>query len=411
MPTTVTIDHLGQAGDGVCHWQGQNHYLPGVLPGEVVALDEAGRVQAVIEPSPDRQSPPCPHFGICGGCQLQHMTPAAYEAWQVQRLGQILERAGVKVTEMAPLVTMPPHSRRRISVHVRWLKGKAIVGFKQRKSWSVVDVRACEIAHPDVVAALPGIVDLAGPLAQIPKAAPTCHLTRTETGLDVHITGVPPRYDARLRAQVTSAAVAMDLARLSVGKEIWIETRAPQVRFGDVLVTPPPGGFLQAVPEAEAAMAQAVQNAGKHAETVMDLFCGAGAFALRLARDHAVEAYEMNAEAITALQTAARRQQGLKPVQAKARDLFRMPLSAKELNRAQAVVLNPPRAGAEAQVAQLAASEVQTIAYVSCNPQTFARDAKVLQQAGYRLCRLQPIDQFLWSPHVEIVGILEKLST
>jgi len=385
----------------------------GVLPGErvraSVARDRAEAVE-ILEASPDRVSPPCPHFGDCGGCALQHWAPAPYLAWKAEQIRLALGREGLETEILAPFAA-PPGSRRRLALHARPGRGGAQIGFKARRSWRLVPIEVCPVSDPRLVAAFPALRRLAAPLFEQSKSAPTLHVTLTGTGLDIDITGVERRtgaLSADARSRVAEAAAAADFARVTLGGEILYQARAPVVRVGRASVELPAGSFLQAVPEAEAAMAAFVRAALTGATSIADLYCGVGAFALRLAEDAAVSAYDVSAPAIAALRSAQATAPGLKAITAEARDLVRRPVLVAELKRTQAAVIDPPRAGAAEQHRELARSGLTRIAGVSCNPATFARDARILTDGGFTLIRVLPVDQFLWSPHVELVGLFER---
>ena len=408
----LTIETVGAQGDGLASGP---VYVPLTLPGERVSARMAGdraELDTVLSPSPDRVTPPCPHFGVCGGCSLQHWEHAPYLAWKTDQIRQVLAREGIE-TEFAEPFAAPPASRRRIALHARKDKpGLAAVGYKARRSWTLVPIEVCPIADPRLVAALPAFRRLAARFFEHAKSAPTLHATLTETGIDVDITGVERRSggglsaDARVRA--AGVAAAADFARVTMGGEMVYLARAPMVRFGRASVALPAGGFLQAVAAAEEAMAAFACEAVAGANRIADLFCGAGAFSFRLAEIAPVMAADSSPEAIAALRAAAASAPGLKPVTADARDLFRRPYSAVELKKMDAVVFDPPRAGAPDQAREIAASKASVAVAVSCNPTTFARDAAVLCAGGFRLERVKPVDQFLWSPHVELVGVFRR---
>lgn len=392
---SYTIRHVGHEGDGVAvDAAGVRHVVVGGLPGEVYQ----GGVRQTD--SPDRIVPVCPHYGPCGGCQVQHWAQEPYLAWKRHGVEQALAHQGVS-SSVAPTYAVPVASRRRVALHARLIDGAVVLGFKGRKSWDVADVHSCAVMHPKLVAALDGLRTLAGPLF-VPKAAPVLHVTVTETGLDVDISGVPP-IAPEAREQVIAAAQTLGVARLSRSGEVWMQLTQPVVMFGDVPVALPAASFLQASAEAEAEMARLVLAAVGAAKRVADLFCGTGTFALRLARKAQVWAADSTPAAVAALKQAAQ-MPGLKPLTADVRDLFRNPILAKDLRALDAIVLDPPRAGAEAQVREIAKSKVKTVVYVSCNAQSFARDARVLIDAGYVLATVVPIDQFVWSSHVELVA-------
>lgn len=410
----IEIEYVGAQGDGVgLAAGGARLFVPLTLPDEVVtARREKDRAELteILRASPDRAAPPCLHFGACGGCQLQHWAMGPYTTWKVEQVRTALSREGIETDLLSPFTT-EPHSRRRVALHARKRGKEVVLGFKARRSWAVEAISDCVIAHPQIVSALPALRALAAPFFEHPKSAPTLHVTATATGLDVDVTGVEAKgggLSADGRVKASEAAAAMDLARLTLAGEIVYQARSPMVRFGKAAVALPPGGFLQATAEAEAAMAAAVVDAAAGAARVADLFCGAGTFTFPLAEHSGVLALDGSAEAITALNGGRASTQGLKAITSEARDLFRRPLLASEMKRLDAVVFDPPRAGAEAQARELARSAVPLVVGVSCNPATFARDAAILTQSGFRLESVLPVDQFLWSSHVELVGLFRR---
>jgi len=410
-PREVEIRDVAAQGDGVAEGP---LFVPLTLGGERVraAFDgQRGELLEVLTPSPDRVAPPCPHFGDCGGCALQHWEHAPYLAWKADQIRLALARERIETEILAPFAAAPA-SRRRLALHAR--KGGrdgAVVGFKARKSWRLAEIEVCPISDPRLVAAFPALRRLAAPLFENPKSAPTLHITWSATGLDVDITGVERRsggLSADARLQVAEAAQAADMARVTLGGEVVYMQRQAIVKIGQAIVALPPGSFLQAVPAAEAAMAAFAVEASAGARRIADLFCGVGAFTFRLAEIAPVHAADSSAPAITALMSAAGAAPGLKTITAEARDLDRRPMLASELAKTDVVVFDPPRAGAVAQTAHIAVSKVGRVVGVSCNPATFARDARVLIDAGFRLDRVLPVDQFLWSPHVELVGVFSR---
>jgi 23S rRNA (uracil1939-C5)-methyltransferase len=409
------VVRVAAEGDGACRADGgQTVFAPFVLPGEQVRLDVhdgRGELVDLLRASDERTEPPCPHFGACGGCALQHWAHGPYLAWKQDKVRLALAGEGL-ACDFAPPFAAPPGSRRRVALHAR--KGErsvARLGFKARRSWSLVEISACTIADPRLVAALPALRRLAAPFLEHPKSAPTLHVTVTETGLDVDVTGVERRgggLSADARARAARAAAGADLARVTLAGELIYQARAPMVRLGPVLAALPPGGFLQASSAAEAAMAAFALQAVAGAHRVADLFCGLGTFTFRLAQQAAVLAADADAGAIQALRSAAGTGAGLKPITAEARDLFRRPVLAQELKGMDAVLFDPPRAGAALQAGQIAASKVAVVVGVSCDPATFARDARILADGGLKLQRVMVVDQFLWSPHVELAGVFGR---
>ena len=414
MSETLTIARVGAQGDGIAETGAGPLFAPLTLPGETVRGEvRDGRLEAVeiLTPSPDRIAPVSPHYGDCGGCSLQHWAAGPYLAWKREQVRLALAREGLEA-EIEPTVPTAPGSRRRLALHARrGPDGRAILGFKARRSWRLVEVTVCPIADPSLVAAFPALARVAEPFLEHPKSAPTLHVTASLTGLDVDVTGVERRTgglsrDAQMRA--IAAAAEADLARLSLAGETLVMARQPLVDFGAATVPLPAGGFLQAAPPAEAAMVERAVAAVSGAKRIADLFCGAGAFTFPLAAVAPVLAADGAAAAIAALKAGVGSAPRLKPIEAQARDLFRRPLAPYDLRGCDAVVLDPPRAGALEQTRQLPGTKASTVVYVSCNPATFARDARLLIDGGFRLEIVTPIDQFLWSAHVELVAVFRR---
>lgn len=407
----LAIAAVGAQGDGLgLDVEGRRAFVPLTLAGERVRAEVAGdrgELVEVLESSPERRTPPCPHFGACGGCALQHWDYAAQLAWKAGRVREALAREGLEAEVQAPIPARP-HSRRRVALHARPGRGEAArLGFKARRSWALVDIETCVIADPAIAKALPALKAVAAPFLAHPKSAPTLHVTTTLSGLDVEVTGVEKKFgglsaDRRMRA--AEAAGAADLARLTMDGEPLYQARKPVVRMGAALIELPPGTFLQATPEAEAAMQAACVEAARGAGKAADLFCGLGSFALPMAAHVPILAADAAGDAVQALKAAAGRTPGLKPIEAVTRDLFREPVSAQELKGCDLIVFDPPRAGALEQARQIAASGAATLVGISCNPTTFARDARVLVEGGWRLETVTPVDQFLWSAHIELIG-------
>ncbi len=400
----LTVARMGARGDGIAPGP---VYVPLTLPGERVratVAEERGVLDAVLDPSPDRIEPACPHFGTCGGCALQHWARAPYLSWKREVVAEALGRAGVEAP-VGEVIDATAAGRRRATFH--GVRAKAVgfaFGFARRASHAVFDLEACPVLTPRLQACVPLLKRLAERL--LTRAGRVdVHAADTETGLDVDVRGGTARDDdPDLRVDLAGLAEEGDWARLTWRGETVAGRRAPVVRFGATPVTPPPSGFLQATAEGEAALAAIVGRVAQNAKLALDLFCGAGAFALRIAETTPVHAVDGDKPSVAALKRAAAKAHGLKPVTAIARDLARSPMVAKELARFDTVVLDPPRAGAAAQVRELCKSKIASLAYVSCNPATFARDAKSLIEAGFALETVTPVDQFLWSPHVELAG-------
>ncbi len=416
-PFEAEILDVGAQGDGIGRTaDGQPVFAAFTLPGESVRLEAEngrGELLEVLRASPDRITPACPHFHTCGGCALQHWAHEPYLAWKQDRVRAALAREGLE-TDFAATFAAAPGTRRRVALHARrddQRRDVARLGFKGRRSWSLVEIEVCPITDPRLVAALPALRRLAAPFLEHPKSAPTLHATLTATGIDVDVTGVEKKSgglsaDARLRA--AEAAAAADLARVTMAGEVVYQARQPMVRLGPAMAALPPGGFLQAVPDAEVAMGDFAVAAIKGAKRAADLFCGLGTFTFRLASVAPILAADSDAGAIHALSAASGSAPGLKSIRAEARDLYRRPVLAHELKGIDAVVFDPPRAGAEAQAEQIGLSKASTAVGISCDAQTFARDARTLVNAGFRLEQVMVVDQFLWSPHVEMAGVFRR---
>ncbi|MDH6230190.1 23S rRNA (uracil1939-C5)-methyltransferase [Mesorhizobium soli] len=408
MSTRFQISRLGAQGDGVADTPEGPVFIQFTLAGETVTAareKDRGTLMAVLEPSPLRVEPTCRHFTECGGCALQHLERQAYLDWKREKVVQALKSRGFEA-DVAATVPCAPHSRRRATFSVRRTEAGMLLGYNRAHSHHIIDIEECPIVEPQIEAALPMLRRLAALICHTPQAF---HLTvtHTDSGLDIAAQDAGKLED-KARMAISTFAIREGLARVSVDGETIVEPKKPVVTFGGVSVAPPSGGFLQAVASAEGAMADLVCEHLKKAKKVADLFAGAGAFALRLAAKSEVHAVEGEAAALAALDRGFRFGTGLKRVVIEKRDLFRRPLTFKELAAYDGLVFDPPRAGAEDQCKQIAKSDVPFVAAVSCNPATLARDLRILVDGGYALKSVTPVDQFLWSPHVEAVALLEK---
>ena len=412
---TVTIDTLGAQGDGIFHASNGPVYVPFSLPGETLAIARVknhGTILSYGETSPDRIAPACRHFGpdgkggSCGGCSLQHMAKPAYNAFKRSLVVAALKSKGIDLP-VGELVEAQPGERRRVVFAARRTEKDVLIGFNQAESHHIVPIEECPISAPGIVASLDALKKIGGAAA---TTAEPFRMTVIETlsGLDVAIDGIKALADKERRTVTETVLALRGIARVSVNGEIVIEPRKPLIDMAGVAVAPPPGAFTQATIAAEEAMVRlTLAHLGK-VKRAADLFAGIGTFALRLARMAQVHAVESDEKAIRALDHAARNTQGLKPVSVERRDLFRRPLMVSELKGFDAVVFDPPRAGAEEQCKELARSVVKKIVAVSCNPLSLARDLAILQAGGYRVTSVTPIDQFLWTSHVEVVATLTK---
>ena len=405
--TGYRIERLGHHGDGIAPGP---LFAPLTLPGEVVSgIAEGDRLTdiRIVEPSENRVSPPCRHFKSCGGCQLQHASDAFVAEWKTDVVARALAANGIE-TDLRPIFTSPARSRRRATFSARRTKKGAMAGFHARASDVIVEIPDCQLLHPDLMAALPVAWALAA-IGASRRGALSVSATLSQTGLDIAVDGGLPT-DGPLLVSLAQAAERHDLARLSWNGEVVATRRPPAQLFGSAAVVPPPGAFLQATESGEHALLGAVEDITESAVRIVDLFAGCGTFSLPLARRAEVHAVEGSQAMIKALDHGWRHATGLKRVTSEVRDLFRRPLMPDELARVDTCIIDPPRAGAEAQVEELCRSGIATIAYVSCNPVTFARDARRLIEAGYALNWVQVVDQFRWSAHIELAASLTLTS-
>ncbi|MTH99927.1 class I SAM-dependent RNA methyltransferase [Roseibium sp. RKSG952] len=401
MTQDYTILRLGHQGDGIADGP---VYAPRTLPGEVVSGTLVGTLLNDIRvntPSDDRVKAPCRHYKACGGCQLQHASDTFVADWKVEVVRTALAAQGLEAP-MRPIHTSPERSRRRATVAVRRTKKGTLAGFHGRASDTITEIPDCHLLDPALIAAIP-VAEALAVLGGSRKGVLAVTLTLSEAGLDVSVKGGKP-LDGPLELALAQATEQHGLARLTWDDEVIAMRQPPVQRFGKAQVVPPPGAFLQATKDGEQALTQAVLEIVGSSKQVVDLFAGSGTFSLPLAEGSEVHAVEGEAAMTRALDQAWRKAEGLKKVTTEARDLFRRPLMPDELKSFDAVVLDPPRAGAEAQVQELVQAKRPLIAYVSCNPVSFARDAKILAQAGYTLEWVQVVDQFRWSSHTELVG-------
>ncbi|QWG19813.1 class I SAM-dependent RNA methyltransferase [Bradyrhizobium sediminis] len=404
----LTIDHVGHHGDGVAIVGGQSIYVPYALPGETIEVapvpghPDRRRLLQVDVASPDRIAPFCPHFAICGGCAIQHWQGERYRAWKRDMVVETLARTRLDC-EVDPLIDAHGLGRRRITLHARMGTHEVLrVGYTAAGSHDVIPIDHCPILDPGLSGALDAAWALAEPLIAVGKPL-DIQITMTDSGLDVDVRGSGPLPPAMI-ATLSRLAEQHRLARLTRHGELVLMRTPPTIAIGSARVTLPPGSFLQATVAGEETLAALVAERCKRAKHVADLFCGVGPFALRLAAKARVTAFDSDAGAVTALQKAATSTSGLKPVKAEARDLFRRPLMPPELRDYDAVVFDPPRQGAEAQARQLAASKIPVVVAVSCNVATFARDARILVDSGYKMQSVTPVDQFRHTSHVELVA-------
>lgn len=412
----LTITHLAGLGDGVAEHGGVPVFVPQTCAGDHIhaEVEQVGkdhiraRLHTVLTPAPSRQTPPCPHFSACGGCSLQQLDAAHYQQFMQAIAADVIAQLDAAETALQPLFSVPPHARRRAEYKIAVQKGEVSLGFLGARSHTVVDAPDCKVVDAAIAKAA---ADWRALLADFkkPSALKALHFTHVNNGLDVALLA-----DGKLKAgdmeKLKAFAAACDYARLALhmpdAPPQWLKAGDALLQWGDVQVALPPMPFLQATQASEAVMVAEVLRHCKRAERIADLYSGCGTFSLPLAQaGHRVHAYEGAQEAITALFNAARSHGRDDRLFTDARDLFAKPLKAEELRDYDAVVINPPRNGALPQTREIAAAQVPAVVMVSCNPATFIRDGKALREQGYTLTHLLPVDQFLWSHHLELVGL------
>jgi 23S rRNA (uracil1939-C5)-methyltransferase len=406
----LRIDRLGGRGDGIADGAEGAVYVPLAAPGDVVEAKIVGRrgdaslarIDLILEAGPHRRAPDCPHFGACGGCALQHLEARFYGRWKSDRVATALAQHGLD-PDIAPLVSVPPGTRRRVRVAFRRTAGGTVLGFREAAGKRIVNAESCPVACPEIVAAFPALRDF----LQAHAASGEVALTLTDTGLDTTVwADREPDLDLRLDAPAFCEAngiVRLNWAREGDAPEPVIALQAAEMSWGGRTVVLPPDAFVQPTEAGEAVLTDFVLAAAGEAAHVADLYAGCGAFSLPLA---ASGKHVRSIEGLASQTAALHRADPY--VETETRDLARQPLRAEELQGVDTVVLDPPRAGAAPQIAELAGSAVARVVYVSCNPATFARDARTLVDGGYRLERVQPVDQFLWSPHVELASVFTR---
>lgn len=391
---------MGQLGESLAIIEGRQAHLAKVLPGETVEVDN-GRVVGIVAPSPDRIEPFCPKFENCGGCSLQHWRDEPYAQWKRSLLEQALAAKGLH-PEIAPLIDAHGSGRRRVSLHVRERGGQWVSGFMEQKSHRLCALESCPVLEPALRHA-PLVAASFGPVLGNCDVA----VTAADNGLDVAVKAERKSVPRRIEA-LRKLFNRWKLLRLAVNWEELMATAQPFVTMGKAKVTLPVQPFLQATRAGEDVLARLASEGLGNSRKAADLFCGVGPFALRLAATMAVRSYDCDRNAISQLQNAARHTQGLRPIIAEVRDLFRAPLVASELDDFDGLVLDPPRAGAEAQARRIAQSGTKRVVYISCDVQTFARDAAILVSGGYKLEKVFPVDQFKWTAYLEMAGWFAK---
>lgn len=412
-PVELQIEALGALGDGIGRLGERRVYVPLALPGERVRIiidgargdGSTGRISELLQAGRDRVAAPCPHFGRCGGCALQHLAGTAYGDWKVAQLRAALDRRDLGAVAIRPMLRIGTGTRRRATLAAERAGNVVHLGFNARTSRQVIDAAGCLVLAPPLMSVLPSLRTVLGKVLAAGSHTDIA-MTSCDSGVDV---AIEAKQALTLQASeaLAQAAERVDLARLTWQGEPVAIRRMPRMTFGGVAVDLPPAAFLQPTAEGEAALVAAVTTWLAGCKAVADLYAGCGTFTFPLARQARVHAVEGDESSIAALAAAARRA-GLSQVTSTQRDLARDPLTADELKRFDGVIFDPPRAGARAQAEQLAQSKVPTVVAVSCDPATFARDARILVDGGYRLLDMIPIDQFIWSPHLELAAVFQR---
>lgn len=412
MADRLTIERVGHRGDGIASDGGATVFVPYALAGEVVETEPVPqqparrRINRIIEPSPERIAPFCGYFGDCGGCAIQHWRNDAYRRWKHAVVVETLAQAGL-VSHVDEVIDAHGSGRRRVVIHARrGSDSMRHVGFAASGSHAIIDIDRCPVLAPGLDGAMGAARAIADALDSAGKPL-DIQITLSNDGLDVDVRG-SGQLSPALTTALSAVANRHDFARLTRHGEIVAMKAAPRVTMGRAEVRLPAGAFLQATTAGEETLAALVAEHCGKAKHVADLFCGVGPFALRLAAKARVAAFDSDAPAVAALRDAAARTSGLKPIHAETRDLFRRPLWPQELAAFDVAVFDPPRQGAQAQATQLAKSRVPIVVAVSCNTATFARDARLLIDGGYRLTRVTPVDQFRHTPHIELVARFER---
>jgi 23S rRNA (uracil1939-C5)-methyltransferase len=405
---TVTIESLGHGGHGIAETAAGRTFVPYTLPGETVEIERDGehaRLTRIVTASTDRVAPICRHFGVCGNCALEHMGPPAYRAWKTEQVRVAFAQRGIS-TEVAPIVPIAPGTRRRAIFSAIRTPHGTVFGFHERHSDQIVQIEECATLVPAIVSKLAALRAIANIVLSRWKPARITVLA-CDNGLDIAVAGAG-KSDRTMLEKLAVHGSDPAIARLVVDNVEVFRNRVPEILAGAANLQPTPGGFVQAARPAEEAMAAAVVDHVGNAKTVADLFCGIGTFTFRLAASAPVTAVESDAALLAALEAGSRKAKGLRKITTRRRDLFTNPLALVELAAFEAVVFDPPAAGAKAQAEMLAKSTVPKVIAVSCNPATLARDARILIDGGYRLTRVLPVDQFLFSAEIEAVATFSR---
>ena len=420
----LKVKALGAKGDGIAETDWGTVFIPFAAPGDVVRVRleksknrfRRGKILSILEPGPERQDAACRHFNKCGGCSVQQLSNSTYQSWKHEIVYQALERQKIDTSVLTNLVTGRPYTRRRVRVFFRRLTEGGILGFREKGSRRIVALEECPVTVSEILVVLPELREMMIHCLEVGDSAEIA-LTSSNTGLDITLS-LPIEPSLATRERLAAFADLHDISRINwklfdsnfaQTAEPVVTRRAVTMQFGDVAVKIPPDAFVQPTAQGEDIIREKVMEAVENAKRIIELFAGCGALALPLAaKGHQVSAFDLAEDHIAALWLAARSNRMGDRVKVETRNLDRRPLVGSDFDGVDAVILDPPRGGAAPQAIHLAASEVPLIAYVSCDPHSFARDAGVLLRGGYRLEAVMPFDQFLWSPHVEMSGVFNK---
>lgn len=409
------VDTIGAYGDGVVTVDAEKIFVPYTAPSDHIKLEtrgQKGQLLELLNAGPDRMDPPCAYYGRCGGCAFQHVTRDFYVKWKKAQIVSALVAAGISEAPIANMVEIDPATRHRAQFSVQRSGKDVQLGYFEKRSRNIIPIDNCLVLHPKLQAKLKALRALAG---AVPRewASFSIAVTLYSNGLDVNFISSKRLSEPTPTGMQSLAKMMADVGviRVSLGGEVLMAINQPVISFDGISVSPPPGAFLQASQMGQAALIGLVVTAAKDSKKIIDLFAGCGTFSLPLSKTATVEAVDSDAGAIGALKTAAAVAQGYKanPVKTGIRNLFENPFRASELNKFDAIVIDPPRAGAIEQMREIAVSKVRRVVSVSCDLKTFSRDAKILLEGGYVLTQLTPVDQFVYSPHIELVGVFERL--
>jgi len=370
------------------------------LPGEKVALGKENKFKIIL-PSKDRITPVCTHYKGCGGCSMQHATQSFIKDWKSNVIKSCLSARGLK-TIIKPILTSKTNSRRRVTLHGMKTKKSVTVGFFKRNTHELISTPSCELVNPEILSAF-SLFEEITLIGATRKSIIEISVTVSKAGLDLNILN-GKKLENQSIMKITALCENFNIARITWNEDLLANFLNPTIEFQGIAITPPPNAFLQATEEGQEILIENAMLSVFNSDKVIDLFSGCGTFTLPAAKRSEVLAIDKTKSMLSAIEQAWRETSGLKKVTSRSQDLFKEPVGKEELNSFDSAIIDPPRVGAEAQSRELAQSNIKRISSVSCNPKTFSRDAKILVDSGFKLDWVQPIDQFLWSSHIELVA-------